>query len=98
MTPGCPTPAELLEFALGNLPQPAFDRVAGHVSRCESCAAALEGFDALTDPLIQRLREPASCATLSGPVAPHLLGAALAAREAPAASFPRRLGKFELLE
>jgi serine/threonine protein kinase len=93
----CPDRAELAEFATGNLPATAFDRVARHVERCPACETALATLDDPTDPFLLPLRR----AVLEGggaeqPVPQDLLAAVQSFAAAP--HLPRRLGKFELLE
>ena len=39
---GCPEHVELFEFAIGNLPRPAFARIAEHIERCAGCVSALD--------------------------------------------------------
>jgi eukaryotic-like serine/threonine-protein kinase len=100
-TTGCPEPAELSAFTLGNLPGPAFERLARHVEGCAACQAGLQSLDGLADPLVGQLRQPAGAVTL--PSVPRELLACLAAADRPEAAAreaaaPRRLGKFELLE
>ena len=92
-TPNCPDPNVLARFAVGDLDAAEFARVAGHVEHCPACDAALQAFDAVTDPLVASLREPAEVGCAEVPRA--LLSAARAAIDAPP---PRRVGKFELLE
>ncbi len=100
----CPDAEELSRFVLGNLPRPAFVRVAGHVERCGACAAALQALDGAGDGLLERLRGPGvgASATAADAVPVSLLAAARAANgprgSFPAPPSPRRLDKFELLE
>src|SRR5262245_42128932 len=105
LSTGCPGRAELLEFSVGNLPRPAFVRIAEHIERCAGCVYALEALDNQTDSLLARLRQPAYGEDLPPvEVPPALLAAARAARarrnssDQPAANGPRRLDRFELLE
>jgi serine/threonine protein kinase len=99
---GCPDPAVLRRFAVGDLPGTTLSWVAEHVERCRGCESALQAFDGLADPVVERLR-PGPTDALP-PVPPELLAAARAARDslAPAAAAgpggPQRLGRFELLE
>lgn len=99
----CPAPAELRRFAVGDLPGPAFARLAEHVRQCQGCDAALGQLDAFEDPLVAHLRgarneNPAA----GGPVPEPLLRVARSAlkhngnRLAEAAT--RQLGDFELLQ
>src|SRR5262245_10127094 len=101
---GCPSRGELFGFLLGNLPRPAFDRVAGHVEHCAACETALASFDSLADPLVLQLRGPADETATTTDLADELLSAARSAVRRGRAgdgaplSWPRHLGKFELLE
>jgi serine/threonine protein kinase len=52
----CPGLDELEGFALGNLPTPAFARLADHVATCKSCEALLPKFDGCQDGLLTGLR------------------------------------------
>jgi serine/threonine protein kinase len=100
---GCPARAELLEFATGKLPRPAFTLIAEHVERCAGCGSALEALDEPADSVLAWLRRPAhgpECAASTVPAA--LLSAARAARSrrgslVPAAA-PQRLDRYELLQ
>ncbi len=99
----CPGRAELLEFSTGNLPRPAFARVAEHVAGCDGCVSALEDFDNRADLFLARLRRRADGEALpADAVPPALLGAARAAGARPPtpppAPGPRRLDRFELLQ
>jgi tRNA A-37 threonylcarbamoyl transferase component Bud32 len=100
-TPGCPEQAELARFAVGDLPRPALDRVADHVTHCTACAAVVEGLE-VADPLLEQLRQPAAALpSTEAPVPPRLLDVArcaASARTAEEAGSPHRLGRFELLE
>jgi serine/threonine protein kinase len=99
---GCPDRAELSGFVLGNLPRPAFERLADHVERCPACETALQALDDMTDSLLRRLQQGSEAETPALPEAildrlrsvPGIGGE----RVVSAVSIPRRLGKFELLE
>jgi serine/threonine protein kinase len=104
---GCPAPTELLEFATGKLPRPAFARIAGHVEGCVACGSALDDLDDRADPLLLQLRQPA----LSGgrqppeagppaePVPDVLLAAARSARrQRGPGGGTGRLDRFDLLQ
>jgi tRNA A-37 threonylcarbamoyl transferase component Bud32 len=96
----CPSAADLSGFALGTLPQAAFQRVARHVEDCAACDTALQALDGLADPLLCGLRQAAAEGT-TDPVPAGVLDAVrslAAAPEPPAEGGARRLGKFELLE
>ena len=88
----CPAPDVLTKFAVGDLDANEFACVAAHVETCAACEAALQAFDAVTDPLVASLRQPAAA---GGEVPTALL---TAARDAISPRPPRRVGKFELLE
>jgi len=100
----CPSPDELSQFLLGNLPGPTFGRIADHVAHCPRCETTLEALDDRADLLVSRVRastQPDAPAPQSVPA--HLLAAAQAMRAPREASQdhaagPRRIGKFELLE
>lgn len=89
----CPNPEVLTRFAVGDLDAGEFACIAAHVERCLTCEAALQAFDAVTDPLTTGLRQPAEGANVDVPRA--LLAAA---RSAFGPQPPRRVGKFELLD
>jgi serine/threonine protein kinase len=99
----CPSQANLREFAVGTLPTAALDQVSEHVAACPQCEAALQALDQVTDPLVERLRAPAS-SEVGASVPEGLLRTALAVRESGhhdgwrLADGPLRLGKFELVE
>src|SRR5262245_54509922 len=100
----CPPAAELSRFAVGDLPKPAFTRVAAHVQQCPACEASLQALDDEGDALLSGLRDGAakSGSTLAT-VPAKLLTAARSALTGKPANWllgdgPRRLGKFELLE
>jgi serine/threonine protein kinase len=102
---GCPSQAQLAEFAVGNLPGPVFAHVAGHVEQCGACEKALRALDEHADPLLAQLRRPAPAEvqTLDAVPAPLLHAARSACRPLGLAAWrpeagPRRLGKFELRE
>src|SRR5262245_36858777 len=98
--PACPQRAELFEFAVGNLPRPAFARIAALADGCAGCVSALEALAGPADPLLVRLRQPAHGEGLrTDELPPGLLDAARAARtRRPPAPGPRHLGRFELLQ
>jgi serine/threonine protein kinase len=102
---GCPEPAELAEFATGNLPRSAFARVADHVEQCSACASTLEAFDGADDRLLGRLRQSAGQGNTTDPyVPPRLLALARSAgsigpnEAGPSAGGLRRLDRFELVQ
>ena len=68
---GCPEPAQLADFAPGNLGRPAFDRVGGHVEHCPACTTALPAFDGLAHSLLSQLRRPADPDAPSEPAVPQ---------------------------
>jgi tRNA A-37 threonylcarbamoyl transferase component Bud32 len=97
----CPCIEDLDRFARGDLEEPTFSRIAGHVENCPTCESVLEGLDGQFDPLITALQQPLSFVVEQVPEA--LLSAATAALGSPSASLtlrepPNRIGKFELLE
>lgn len=97
---GCPEPAELAEFATGDLPRAVLARIADHIEGCAECAAALGSFDALTDSLLSRLRRSVEQADATADyVPPELLEVARSSRRPPPQpEGPRRLDRFELLQ
>jgi serine/threonine protein kinase len=100
---GCPEPTELAQFVTGDLPRPAFTRIASHVEQCADCAAALETFDGAADSFLCRLRQSTLHEDAEPePVPPALLAVAKAARDragmAGSSSGPRCLDRFELLQ
>jgi serine/threonine protein kinase len=73
----CPNQAELAAFALGDLANPLFARIAGHIEECISCQTRLQTLDVAVDAVIARLRLPADSRVLAGAmVPPDLLEAA----------------------
>src|SRR5262249_26858261 len=50
----CPTPSQLTDFTLGQLPHSLLASIAEHVEHCTGCAAALQQLDEVTDPLLAR--------------------------------------------
>jgi eukaryotic-like serine/threonine-protein kinase len=102
---GCPSPAQLSEFVVGNLSRAVFARVADHVQHCVACESVLRTLDDRTDPLVAQLRQPVrgEAGTVDWVPQPLLAAARAARREGGtevwlSQSGPRRLGKFELLE
>jgi hypothetical protein len=76
----CPQPAELAEFAIGDLPRAALTRIAGHLEDCAACTAVLSRFDGLTDSILSRLRQVAVNEDVAASdVPPQLLEVALTA-------------------
>jgi tRNA A-37 threonylcarbamoyl transferase component Bud32 len=101
----CPTPAELVEFARGNLSRPAFTRVAGHVEHCAACAQAFQALDDPADSVLSRLRQPPAPGTgIVEDVPGELLAIVQAVtgrqdtRRLLTGPGQGRLGRFELLE
>lgn len=103
MRPTCPDPAQLRQFALGDLAEPAWQQLSEHVAHCPRCEGLLGELDGAADALVERL------ATLSEghppePAVPEQVLHSVEQRLADAAAGtapPRaghRLGKFELLE
>ena len=99
---GCPDRAELSGFVLGNLPRPAFERLAHHVERCPACETALQSLDDVTDSVLRQLQQNSEAETPALPeaVLDRLRRVPGDGGEipVPSPSIPRRLGKFELLE
>jgi len=50
--PACPTATELQAFSVGNLSDTDIDRLAAHVSDCETCERALQELDGFADGLV----------------------------------------------
>jgi serine/threonine protein kinase len=101
---GCPDATELNAFSQGALSGLTFERIAAHVEQCESCGAALERFDGLSDELLTSLRQtvPADAlpdAAIPGPLLHAVRTLPLRMiRTRLQGEEPCRLGKFELLE
>src|SRR5438309_8555901 len=101
---GCPSQAELSDFALGNLPRSPFAHVAGHLERCARCQEILQALDGLNDSVVDWLRQLRRVGAGSTEVPPpELIAVARSARDRPVCAVPpdavpRRLGNFELLE
>lgn len=100
----CPAPAELIEFALGNLPRGRWEQVAAHLGRCTSCHERLGELDTCRDPVLEQLAGlPEAGSETDEPQQAELLrmaGGMLAEHEASHRIQPgqRLLGRFELLE
>jgi serine/threonine protein kinase len=99
----CPAPAELAEFATGNLAGKAFERIARHVEACGHCETILGRLDDPTDSFLARLRQAAAGGADEVPVPEALLAAARSVQGEPGGGWElgpggTRLGKFELLE
>src|SRR5690348_12051950 len=97
---GCPAPAELAEFATGDLSRAALARISDHLEGCAACAAVLSRFDDLTDSFLASLRQSAEHEKATAAyVPPELVEAARMARppRSPEAG-PHRLDGFELLQ
>jgi serine/threonine protein kinase len=71
--PGCPSPAELRAFAVGDLGDADIDRIARHVLDCEPCDRALRSLDGMTDGLLRRLGGFGPDAAISAPLPEALL-------------------------
>lgn len=99
---GCPGESELRRFAVGDLDARTHELIATHIESCHRCEAALQEQDSAADPLVTALRE--SRIDASEPVPPELISLAQSivgrgsTSEWAAGEYPRRLGKFELLE
>jgi serine/threonine protein kinase len=89
----CPSPSTLRQFAVGDLSDADFTRLAEHVESCPDCERTLDELGDPADALLAQLR----CLTpLGGPsIADRTDRVAFSLQ---AADLPRRLGKFELLE
>ena len=97
----CPDRAELSRFTVGDLSRLAFARIADHVERCGPCAQVIDGLDDGADPLVIQLRQASNKAEVGsvGTVPTELASAARSVRwKRGTVTWPRRLGKFELLE
>lgn len=97
----CPEAAELSRFAVGDLPQAEFGRLADHVEQCRRCDASLQELDEIKDELLSQLRQ-ARDEQLSASVPEPFLRAARAAlrqgKNRLVDTSSRQLGNFELLE
>jgi serine/threonine protein kinase len=102
----CPDRRELERFALGNLTGSEAARLAGHVAGCQHCEAELEGLDQVADPLLAQLRGIDGIAGAQADEVPAewitpLRSSRVGSGErdwSRGDEWPRRLGKFELLE
>lgn len=100
----CPPVDQLHQFALGNLAQPAWQAMSEHLEHCPRCETALEQFEGLADPLVDRLATLANEASPDAIVPPEVLSAVrarvpgLADTGGTQVAAGQRLGKFELLE
>jgi hypothetical protein len=99
----CPSREELASFVVGDLARDAFERIAIHAEKCETCERALGLLDGVDDPLLTGLRSPVkddSEWTMPAGVRASLIS--LLSRDGAVPVFrPRegtRLGKFELIE
>jgi serine/threonine protein kinase len=90
------------EFVLGNLPAPAFHRLAEHVEHCPICESVLQSLDEVSDSLLAQLRQQSGDAEAE-PVPAEMMSRLRSVSrkssetDGPTA-LPRRIGKFELLE
>jgi serine/threonine protein kinase len=103
--PSCPDRHELLEFVRGNLAPKAFGRIARHVECCAACESELGALDEPPDQFLTQLRHAAQAQPRDDESVPdELLSAVLSMHSNPSGDndqprdFPRRFGKFELLE
>lgn len=100
----CPNPAELAEFATGNLAGTSFERMARHVEGCSTCDTALAALEDSGNSFLSRLRQAASKDVVpEEPIPQELLAVARREFRPPgvgncSGGGLRRLGKFELLE
>jgi tRNA A-37 threonylcarbamoyl transferase component Bud32 len=97
----CPSHEDLNRFARGDLAEPTFSRIAGHVQNCPICDSVLEELDGQFDPLLTALQQPLTASAVQVPQA--LLSAAVSVLGSHSATEtlsepPRQIGKFELLE
>jgi hypothetical protein len=107
----CPNDDDLRAFALGDLPEPALERLAAHVDRCADCERLLQQFDAHSDGLVTTLKRYATAgsAVESAAVPAQLVELAKGAGDGrqvtldpgrrlarKLAEGPCRLGRFEL--
>jgi tRNA A-37 threonylcarbamoyl transferase component Bud32 len=95
----CISDPELRAFLLGELPERVGRAVAAHLETCPNCEAAARRLDALTDPVIDRLRQAldpgaAGAVTRAPDGTPE---DSTAPPPAPAAP-PRRVAGYEVLE
>ncbi len=97
----CPSREELIDYAVGKLPDEAADAVAGHLDDCPGCQAELAALPEPDDTLVARLRD----ATPSDPFL-HEPGCSQAVARARAVvegdesttNLPRQLGEYQLLQ
>ncbi len=52
----CPDEDVLRSFSTGMLPEESVDQIVEHVMECVHCEAAIERFDADTDPFLKSLQ------------------------------------------
>jgi eukaryotic-like serine/threonine-protein kinase len=53
----CPDQKELVEYALGTLPEERAESLESHVAGCAKCQAAICAMDGLSDPVVKMLRD-----------------------------------------
>jgi len=74
MTAGtCPAPDDLREFAIGNITDSLFSRIAEHVQSCRDCDAVLQALDEHPDGLISELRQLGTSEVVSTEVPQRLI-------------------------
>ena len=95
----CPSPEELLDFAVGKLSDEAAESLAGHLDSCENCQAELAALPDAEDTLVARLRGPLPPdPILDEPECSRAVAKARAIAEADASAtnLPRLLGEYQL--
>jgi hypothetical protein len=63
----CITEADLRAFQLGELPERLAEAVTRHLEECPACEALACGLDALSDPILDGIRQPPGADGLPGP-------------------------------
>jgi serine/threonine protein kinase len=56
MVESCPSREELLDLAMGRLPEQAIERIGRHIERCAACETILASFDGLEDGFVGGLK------------------------------------------
>ena len=105
----CPNRQELMDYAVGKLPDESSDSVAKHLESCPDCRADLTTLPDAEDTLVSQLRRPAVAEPyLAEPGCHEAIARAKAVWDAgamadqtadgSAAAFPRQLGEYQLIE
>src|SRR5262245_35072508 len=101
----CPDSADLTRFLAGQLPGRAFERIARHIENCQACEGTLTALEEPPEAIFSQAQREACRERQTGePVPDNILAIAQSCYSSNCGhrngtvEYPRRLGKFELLE